>query len=85
VSKGRETKTKDTKWARTVVRLFRRHSFFQKKNFSKNFEKPLDKIPKVWYNNNTKERVAKATTEKNFQEISKKVLTNSEIYGIIYM
>jgi hypothetical protein len=30
--------------------LFSRHSFFQKKNFSKTFEKPLDKFPKVWYN-----------------------------------
>jgi hypothetical protein len=24
------------------------------KNFSKTFEKPLDKTAKVWYNNNTK-------------------------------
>lgn len=25
------------------------------KNFSKKFEKPLDKLPKVWYNKNTKQ------------------------------
>lgn len=25
------------------------------KNFSKKFEKPLDKLPKVWYNKDTKQ------------------------------
>ena len=57
----------------------------QLKNFSRKFVKPLDKTLKIWYNIYTKERVAKATTEKYFQKNSKKVLTNSEIYGIIYM
>ena len=52
----------------------------------KKIKKPLDKLPKVWYNKDVKREErekSKVCAEKNFSEEPKKDLTNSELYDII--
>lgn len=51
----------------------------------KKFQKTLDKSYKVCYNIYVLERKRQADQEKNFQKTLKKVLTNRQIYGIIYI
>ena len=56
------------------------------KKIKKNLKKPLDKLPKVWYNKDVKREErekSKVCAEKNFSEMPKKDLTNSELYDII--
>jgi hypothetical protein len=56
----------------------------------KTFRKPLDKIPKVWYNNNVPRGEAKVgrvplieRNQKNFQKLLKNPLTNQTKCAII--